>query len=51
VRRYENSEPASLGLLGIRERLMPWGGRVDIDSSTDEGARIEIIVPLQAETS
>jgi len=41
--------PASmggLGMLGIRERLRVWGGRVDVPTDAAGGARISIRLPL-----
>jgi PAS domain S-box-containing protein len=37
----------SLGLLGIRERLSPWGGRLEIESRPGQGTRAEVIVPIK----
>jgi len=36
----------SLGLLGIRERVTAWGGRVKIESPSGEGTTITVIIPL-----
>jgi signal transduction histidine kinase len=38
----------ALGLLGIRERAMRVGGRVDIESKAGEGTTVTISMPLQA---
>ncbi len=38
--------PQSLGLLGIRERLLAWGGTVDIKSQQGKGTSVVINLPL-----
>lgn len=35
----------SLGITGVRERLIPWGGRLDLTSSPGDGLRADVIVP------
>jgi signal transduction histidine kinase len=41
------SEGSGLGLFGIRERLSPLGGRLEIDSARGRGTRVTLIVPAQ----
>ena len=41
-------KPASLGLLGLRERVQLVKGQVDIRSAPGEGTRIEVRIPLDA---
>ncbi len=41
------SNPDSFGLLGMRERVYPWRGSVNISSSPDKGTRIEVILPQE----
>jgi PAS domain S-box-containing protein len=36
----------SLGITGVRERLGPWNGRLDLTSSPGDGTRADVIVPL-----
>ncbi len=36
----------SFGLLGMEERALALGGRVDISSAPDQGARVRVVVPL-----
>ncbi len=36
------SNARSLGLLGMRERAMVWGGQVDIEGTTDQGTTVTI---------
>ena len=42
------SDSKSLGLLGIKERVMPWGGEVDIQATDPQGT--SVTVRVQAET-
>lgn len=35
----------SLGITGVRERLIPWGGRLDLTSEPGNGLRADVIVP------
>jgi len=37
--------PNSLGLLGVRERVLPFGGRVDITGVRGEGTRVPVALP------
>ena len=38
------------GLLGMRERVLDWGGQFQIDSRPGQGFRIEIDLPLKAQS-
>jgi PAS domain S-box-containing protein len=40
------SSPNSLGLIGMRERAVALGGRVEIRSGSGEGTRLTLILPL-----
>lgn len=40
--------PAAYGLIGIRERIRPFGGQLKVDSSPSRGTRLEIEIPLRA---
>jgi signal transduction histidine kinase len=40
------SKPQSFGLVGMHERLYPWGGKVEITSSGGEGTTVKVIMPL-----
>jgi signal transduction histidine kinase len=42
----EISAPTSFGLLGIRERLYPWNGRVTFDGRPGRGTRVVVRLPL-----
>jgi len=37
--------PKSLGLMGVRERVLPFGGRVDITGVRGEGTRVTVALP------
>jgi PAS domain S-box-containing protein len=41
-----HNKPAGFGLFSIRERLTHIGGRIDIQSSNDQGTKITLSVPL-----
>ncbi len=38
----------SLGILGMRERLYPWNGSVEIDAPAAGGTRVVVTVPVQS---
>lgn len=38
--------PKSLGLLGMRERLLPFGGKMQIAGSQDKGTKVLVSIPL-----
>ena len=40
------SSPKSLGLLGMRERVLPFGGKVEITGVKDQGTRARVSIPL-----
>jgi signal transduction histidine kinase len=46
----EVADPRSLGLIGMRERVLPWGGRVNLGNGAP-GAVLTVIVPLSPEHS
>ena len=41
------SNPLSIGLLGIRERLIPWDGRLEISGGEGRGTRVMVRVPVE----
>lgn len=47
------SDPHSFGLIGMRERVHPWHGRLEIHSAPNQGTTIDIAIPFhhQAEES
>jgi signal transduction histidine kinase len=42
----EIDDPQSYGLLGIRERLYPWNGRVDFEGAPGKGTRVIVRLPM-----
>ena len=46
--KRRNNGHWGIGLLGIKERATALGGTATIDSSTDNGTRISIVLPLAA---
>ena len=39
------SKPQSFGLIGMRERVYPWGGKVEITGYKNKGTRVKITMP------
>lgn len=46
ITEEEINNPASFGLLGMRERLHPWNGRVNFEGRPGRGTRVTIRLPL-----
>jgi len=46
ITEAEISNSRSFGLLGIRERLYPWNGRVDFIGHPNKGTRVIVRVPI-----
>jgi PAS domain S-box-containing protein len=40
-------DPKSFGLIGMRERVHPWGGLISITGIPGEGTTIEVSIPLE----
>jgi signal transduction histidine kinase len=45
----EIDDPKSFGLLGIRERLYPWNGRVSFEGRPGQGTRVTVRLPMPPE--
>jgi PAS domain S-box-containing protein len=43
------TDPKSLGLMGMRERVLPWGGAVDIRGIRGRGTVVSVHIPLGKE--
>ena len=43
------SDPRSFGLLGIRERVRFWNGRVKVKGSPGKGTTLDVVIPLRRE--
>lgn len=41
----ELSKPQSFGLMGMRERVFPWGGKVEITGSKNKGTTVKVSIP------
>lgn len=39
------ASPKSLGLMGVRERLLPFGGRVEVDGVRGQGTSVTVTLP------
>jgi PAS domain S-box-containing protein len=39
-------DPGSLGLVGMRERVLPWGGELSIRSTQGKGTTVRVRIPL-----
>ena len=44
----EIADPRAFGLLGIRERALLWGGRLDIQATSEGGTTVTVAIPLAA---
>jgi PAS domain S-box-containing protein len=42
------ADPKSIGLMGMRERVLPWGGQVEIQGKPRQGTLIRVTLPLDA---
>jgi len=47
IKEEKINNPKSFGLIGIRERLVPWKGTVKINGIKDEGTTIIVNVPFE----
>ena len=39
-------DPKSLGLLGMRERVLPFGGSIEIAGAQGKGTKVRVSIPL-----
>jgi len=46
ITEAEISDPKSFGLLGMRERLYPWNGRVAFEGQPGQGTRVTVRLPI-----
>ena len=49
ITKEQISDPKSFGLMGIRERVHPWGGQVTISGKPGKGTAVEIRIPIEKE--
>jgi signal transduction histidine kinase len=46
IREKDGRDGESLGLLGMRERIAPWNGRLTVHSAPGKGTTVEVLVPI-----
>ncbi len=46
IREADDRSGGSLGLLGMRERIAPWNGRLTVHSAPGHGTTVEVLVPV-----
>lgn len=46
IKKEEIESPRSLGIIGIRERVRKWSGKVEFINNNDKGTQIRITIPL-----
>ena len=51
IRESEVSSAASLGILGMRERVLPFDGRIQITGKPGKGTRVTVRIPLPGRTA
>jgi len=44
-------DPHSLGLIGIRERVLAWGGKFHLQSDRGKGTTLTIVIPISESDS
>ncbi|QXD15648.1 PAS domain S-box protein [Rhodocaloribacter litoris] len=47
IREEDLSEAKSLGILGMRERLLPWNGQLHFEGHPGQGTTVTVQVPLE----
>ncbi|MDH7513638.1 MAG: PAS domain S-box protein [Clostridiales bacterium] len=47
IKENEVHAPTSLGLMGMRERIRPFGGKLEITGSPEKGTLLTVAVPLE----
>jgi signal transduction histidine kinase len=45
ITQSEVSDPRSLGLMGMRERALAWGGEVTVEGSPGQGTSVTVCIP------
>jgi signal transduction histidine kinase len=46
ITKEQITDPKSFGLIGIRERVHPWGGEVKIKGVPGGGTTVEVRIPV-----
>jgi two-component system sensor histidine kinase UhpB len=47
ITKKQISDPKSFGLIGMRERVHPWGGEVKIEGVPGEGTTVTVRIPVE----
>ena len=47
IAQAQIADPRSFGLIGMRERLLPWHGRMTVTGAPQQGTTLSIAIPLQ----
>ena len=47
ITRTQVDDPRSFGLVGMRERLYPWNGRLAVVAAQGQGTSISVVIPLR----
>ena len=47
IQEQEFESPRSLGFLGLRERVLAFGGSIDVRGQQDKGTAVAVTIPLQ----
>ena len=48
IKNEQLSKPQSFGLMGMRERIYPWGGKVEVTGHKNRGTKIKVCIPYSA---
>jgi signal transduction histidine kinase len=46
ITKQQSTGAVSLGLLGMKERVLPYGGTIDIQGQAGKGTTISVVLPL-----
>lgn len=47
ITKEQISDPLLFGLISMRERLLPWDGKIEISGIKDEGTTINVNIPIK----
>jgi signal transduction histidine kinase len=45
IKEFEIESAKSLGILGMRERIVPFGGKLEIVGNPRSGTRVTVVIP------
>ena len=49
IREEESGSSRSLGFLGMRERVQPFGGSIEVKGQEGKGTRVSVSIPLSVQ--